>query len=233
MFPTTRQARLWHGLTFAAAGLALLLQLLLVIVGHQHLGDSLPNVESAGQPDLSVRLVRFFSYLTIWFNILIAGTCFLLAVNPLRDGRTWRALRLDGLVIGVVGGVVHWFLLRPLLALSGLDYLADKLLHVVVPLMALIGWILFGPRKRLDRTDLLNFLVVPVVWLAYTLIRGAMVGWYPYPFIDVAIHGYAAVSATCLVIAALMFAFATGASWLDNRLQRWALALNDRIPESK
>jgi hypothetical protein len=220
MLPTTRQARLWHGLTFAMAASALLLQLLLVIVGHQHLGDSLPEVERAGGPDLSVRLVRFFSYLTIWFNILIAGTCFLLAVNPLRDGRVWRALRLDGLVIGVVGGVVHWFLLRPLLSLRGLDYLADKLLHVVVPLMALIGWILFGPRRRLDRLDLLTFLVVPVVWLAYTLIRGAMVGWYPYPFIDVAVHGYAAVSTTCLVIAALMFALATGALWLERRLQR-------------
>jgi hypothetical protein len=102
-----------------------------------------------------------------------------------------------------------------------LDYLADKLLHVVVPLMALIGWILFGPRRRLDRLDLLTFLVVPVVWLAYTLIRGAMVGWYPYPFIDVAVHGYAAVSTTCLVIAALMFALATGALWLERRLQRW------------
>ena len=221
MFPTTRQARLWHGLTFAAAGFALLLQLLLIIVGHQHLGDSLPEVESAGRPDLSVRLVRFFSYLTIWFNILVAGTCFLLAVNPLRDGRTWRALRLDGVVIAVVGGVVHWFLLRPLLALRGLDHLADKLLHVVVPLMALIGWILFGPRKRVDRRDLLTFLVVPVVWLAYTLIRGALVGWYPYPFIDVGVHGYAAVGATCLVIAALMVALATGALWLDQRLQQW------------
>ena len=221
MLPTTRQARLWHGLTFAMAASALLLQLLLVIVGHQHLGDSLPEVERAGGPDLSVRLVRFFSYLTIWFNILVAGTCLLLAVNPLRDGRTWRALRLDGLVLAVVGGVVHWFLLRPLLALRGLDFLADKLLHVVVPLMALIGWILFGPRRRVDRLDLLTFLVVPVVWLAYTLIRGAMVGWYPYPFIDVGIHGYAAVGATCLVIAALMVASAIGALWLDHRLQQW------------
>ena len=219
MFPTTRQAQVWHGLTFAAAGFALLLQLLLVLVGHQHLGDSLPGVESAGRPDLSVRLVRFFSYLTIWFNILVAGTCFLLAVNPQCDGRTWRALRLDGVVIAVVGGIVHWFLLRPLLALRGLDYLADKLLHVAVPLLALIGWILFGPRQRVDRRDLLTFLVVPVVWLAYTLIRGAIVGWYPYPFIDVAVHGYAAVAATCLVIAALMFALATGAWWLERRLQ--------------
>jgi hypothetical protein len=221
MLPTSRHARLWHGLTFAVAGFALLLQLLLVIAGHQHLGDSLAEVESAGRPDLSVQLVRFFSYLTIWFNILIAGTCLLLAVNPLRDGRMWRALRLDGLVIGVAGGLVHWFLLRPLLALRGLDYLADKLLHVVVPLMALIGWILFGPRKRVDRRDLLTFLVVPVGWLAYTLIRGAMVGWYPYPFIDVAVHGYAAVGVTCLVIAALMVALATGALWLEPRLQQW------------
>lgn len=181
----------------------------------------MPQTEGVGRPDLGVRLVRFFSYLTIWFNIMIAGTCALLAVNPLHDGRIWRGLRLDGLVIAVVGGLVHWFLLRPLLALRGLDQFADKLLHVVVPLMAAVGWILFGPRGRVDRLDLLTFLVVPVVWLTYTLIRGAMIGWYPYPFIDVSVHGYAAVTATCFTIAALMVALAMGAMWLDHRLQRW------------
>ena len=47
-------------------------------------------------------------------------------------------------------GVVHFFLLRPLLDLDGADYVADKLLHMVVPVLAFVGWALFGPRPRID-----------------------------------------------------------------------------------
>ncbi len=215
---TRRSAQIWHALTFAVAAFAPIFQLVLVLQGHQHLGESLPEIEAAGRPDLGTRLVRFCSYLTIWFNIMVAGTCAVLAANPVHDGRLWRTLRLDGVVIAVVGGILHWFLLRPLLDLHGADYLADKLLHVAVPVLTIVGWLVFGPRGRVDRTDLLGFLVVPVVWLAYTLIRGAIVDWYPYPFIDVAVHGYAVVGATCLAIATLMFALAAGGMWLDRRL---------------
>ncbi len=213
-----RNARIWHALTFTAAAFALILQLALVLQGRPHLGDSLPEIEAAGRPDLGTRLVRFCSYLTIWFNVMVAGTCAVLAVNPVHDGRLWRGLRLNAVVVGVVGGIVHWFLLRPLLDLHGADYIADKLLHVVVPLLTTVGWLVFGPRGRVDRNDLFAFLVVPLVWLAYTLVRGAIVDWYPYPFIDVGQHGYAVVGATCLAIATLMFGLAAGGMWLDRRL---------------
>jgi hypothetical protein len=216
---THRRAQIWHAVTFGTAAFAVILQLVLVVRGHQHLGDSLPAIEGAGAPDLSTRLVRFYSYLTIWFNVLVAGTSAMLAVNPLRDGRVWRALRLDAVVIAVGGGLVHWFLLRPLLDLHGADYLADKLLHVAVPLIVLVGWLVFGPRDRVDGADVLAFLIVPVVWLAYTLVRGAIVNWYPYPFIDVGLHGYAVVAATCLAIATLMCGLAASAMWLDHRLR--------------
>jgi len=217
---TSRRAQAWHALTFAVAAGAVILQLWLVVRGGQHLGDSLPEIEMVGRPDLATRLVRFCSFLTIWFNVLVAGTSAFLAVNPTRDGRVWRALRLDAVVIAVAGGIVHWFLLRPLLDLHGLDYVADKLLHIVVPVMALIGWVVFGPRDRIDRFDLLTFLVVPVVWLAYTFVRGAIVDWYPYPFLDVNQHGYVAVGAICFVIALSMFGLAAAGMWLDARLIR-------------
>ena len=97
----------------------------------------------------------------------------------------FRALRLDALVLAVGGGVVHWFLLRPLLDLDGADLLADKLLHIVVPLLCLVGWLTFGPRGLITPRDVGAFLVVPVGWLVYTLVRGAFVDWYPYPFVDV------------------------------------------------
>jgi hypothetical protein len=211
-------ARLFHAVTFAVAAFAIILQFVLVLRGHQHLGDTEPGIEVAGRPDLGTRVVRFLSYLTIWSNVLAAATAATLAVDPVRDGRIWRALRLDAVVIVFGGGVVHWFFLRPLLHLNGADLLADRLLHIVVPLLVVVGWLVFGPRGRATPADLGPFLVLPVVWLGYTLIRGAIVHWYPYPFIDVSLHGYADVVVTCAAIAALMLGLAVVCVWLDRRL---------------
>lgn len=205
-------------MTFVVGAFAVILQLVLVLHGHQHIGDTEAAIEVAGRPDRGTRLVRFVSYLTIWSNVLgtvIAGT---LAVNPQRDGRIWRPLRVDSVVILFTVGVVHWFFLRPLLHLHGWDLVADKLLHIVVPLLVVVGWLVFGPRRRIGRVDLAGCLVLPVVWLAYTLIRGAVVHWYPYPFIDVDAHGYAYVAGACIGVAALMTVLALGCWWLDRRL---------------
>jgi len=51
-----------------------------------------------------------------------------------------------------------------------------------------------------------------VLWFAYTLIRGASVDWYPYPFVDVDKIGYdgvawrAGILAVGFAGAALLFA---------------------------
>lgn len=118
----------------------------------------------------------------------------------------------------IVIGIVHFFFLRPLLHLHGADLVADRLLHIVVPLLVLIGWLAFGPRNQIDRTDLLGFLFVPLVWLVYTLVRGAIVDWYPYPFIDVTAHGCAYVAGACIGVAALLLVVAALARYLDPRL---------------
>jgi hypothetical protein len=205
------QARAWHLITAVVAAGAVLLQLVLVVQGNAILDETDP-------PGLLTRVVRFASYLTIWSNVLVAVVAATLAVRPDRDGPVWRALRLDAVVICFGGGVVHFLLLRPLLDLDGADLLADRLLHVVVPLLALVGWLLFGPRERVSRADLGPFLVVPVGWLLYTLVRGAFVDWYPYPFVDVGELGYAAVAVNAVLVSALMLGLAVVALWLDPRL---------------
>jgi hypothetical protein len=205
--------RLFHAVTFVVAAFAIGLQFALVLKGHQHLGSA-----ASARPSLGTRVVRFVSYLTIWSNVLGAFTAAALAIDPGRDGRIWRALRLDAVVLLAGGGLVHWFVLRPLLDLSGADLLADRLLHIAVPLLVVTGWLVFGPRGRAGWGDLGGFLVLPAVWLGYTLIRGAAAGWYPYPFVDVTTHGYGHVALNCVAIAVLLTGLAAGCVWLDRRL---------------
>ena len=208
------RARWFHLVTFLVAAFAIVLQLVLVIDGYAVIDDST-------RPDTGTALIRFCSYLTIWSNVLVAWSTLTLALGRDRDSTWWRALRLDAVVICFGGGVVHFFLLRPHLDhLYGWSIVADRFLHLVVPILAAVGWLRFGPRGRAQRRDIGPFLVVPVAWLIYTLIRGPIVDWYPYPFIDVDQHGYPTVLATCVAISVLMVGLAAGAV----RLDRWLAA---------
>jgi len=207
------RARSWHLATATVATVAVLLQLVLVIRGGLVLDETDP-------PGPTERVVRFFGYFTVLSNILVAYVAWSLAVGRAPDRRWWRVLRLDSVVAIAVTGVVHWFLLRPILQLEGADRVADTLLHVVVPVLAVTGWVLFGPRHRVRRSDVLPALAFPLLWLAYTLVRGWASGFYPYPFIDVDRIGLGRTLVNCTAIAVLFLALAALALWADRRLSR-------------
>ncbi len=206
--------RSWHAFTASVAAVAVTLQLVLVVNGAATL---LPEA----QPSLVTRVVRFFSYFTILSNIAVLVTTAALARGG-RHSRGWHVGRLAAVTAITVTAIVHWFLLRPLLDLSGLSLLADKLLHVVVPALAVIGWLVFGPRGRASYRDLLPALAFPIVWLLYTMAHGAATGWYPYPFLDVTDLGYAQVVVNAAGVSILLALVTAGLVWLDPRLRQRA-----------
>lgn len=206
-----RLSRTWHIITAVLTWAALILQLVLVLQGGRVLD------EAAAPAPLGTRLVRFISYFTVLSNLLVAVTTTTLVLGQERYPTWWKVLRLNAVVCIAVTGLVHWFLLRPLLDLDGADWLADKLLHLAVPFVAVIGWAVFGPRGAVSSRLLLPSLSFPIGWLVYTLVRGAVVDWYPYPFLDVNLHGYAGALAACAGVAVLLLALTWGAVELD----RW------------
>jgi uncharacterized membrane protein len=204
-------ARTFHGLTALVTAFALAAQLVLTAT------ESAPPGE-VDPPGLAERLFHLVSYFTILSNLLVLVTTARAARDPRTDGPVWRVLRLDAVVAITITGVVHWFLLRTLLDLAGWSYAVDKLLHVVVPLLAVVGWVLFGPRRRVTGRVVLLALIYPFAWLAYTLLVGAVSGWYPYPFLDVGENGGGAVAVAALGIALFLGALATLAWCLDRVL---------------
>jgi hypothetical protein len=206
-----RAARAWHLLTFLVAAFALVFQLVLVLRGGRVLDET--NAPSTGE-----HVRRYFFYFTIQSNIAVAWVTALLASGRESDSPSFRVLRLDAVLAIAVTGVVHFVLLRPLLDLHGADYVADKLLHMVVPALAVVGWLVFGPRGLLARPDVLPALVWPVLYLLLILATGPVFDWYPYPFLDVAEHGLGVVLLNSLGITVLFVAFASGLVWLDGRL---------------
>lgn len=208
---TASRARVLHLVVALVATAALVLQTVLVVSGASVLAET-------EVPPLATRLVRLVSYFTIQSNVLVAVTAWQLWRDPARDGRWWRVVRAAALAGITVTGLVHFVLLRPLLDLEGANWAADKLLHMVVPVLAVGTWLLAGPRPRVSWRTALELMVWPLAWLVLTLAVGAATGWYPYPFLDSATDGAGAVVLACVAITVLFLAVAAGVRALDRRL---------------
>ena len=92
---------------------------------------------------------------------------------------------------------------------SGWDLVSNTMLHMVTPLVTLIVWIIAGPRGLVTARVIGLSLLLPLLWAAFALIRGGIVGAYPYPFLDVSSNGLASVLTFILaiVIVAVCLAF--------------------------
>jgi hypothetical protein len=101
--------------------------------------------------------------------------------------------------------------------LSGWNKATDIALHYVSPIAFVLGWLVFGPRPRIDLSTVLLALIWPLAWLGYTLVHGELTSWYPYPFVNVGEHGYGRVLLNCVVITVVFGVLAAVASFVDRR----------------
>jgi hypothetical protein len=60
----------------------------------------------------------------------------------------------------------------------------DVVLHQVMPAVMVVDWLLAPPRSRLSVRNGLVWIAYPALYVAYSLLRGPIVDWYPYPFLD-------------------------------------------------
>jgi len=161
---------------------------------------------------------NFFSFFTIQSNILasvilILGALLLFADKP-GIHALWRgAATLYMAVTGIVFALL----------LSGLDAGVltavpwdNTVLHYIMPIAVFGDWLMDRPKQQIRFKQALVWLVYPIAYLVYSLVRGHFVGWYPYPFLDASEKGYATVGATSLVVALVV----TVLAWIIARLGR-------------
>ena len=221
----SRVARYFHLATLVVAVVALVLQLIVILSGQSILDNDVVAAPLAEQ----VR--RYFSFFTIQSNILVAASMFLIVTGRTR-GQGFRVVRLASLIGISVTGVVAAVALPPSPSYTAVNLLCDRLLHIAVPVLAFVGWVVFGPRGLVTRRDILPALAWPVVWLLATLALAPVTRWYPYPFLNVDQHGLGAVLLICLVIAVLFLALAGVALWADRRLPRVSRVKQPATPVS-
>jgi hypothetical protein len=183
----------WAALTALLAWFAIALQLVLVLDANLTHGKG-----------VLATVVAFLSYFTITTNLLIAaGLTWRLLAPQTRLGHFFShpsTTAATALYIVVVA-VVYAVLLRNLSHPQGWEKAADQLLHQVVPALYLTHWAIWAPRGYLPWRSTLTWLLYPLLFLGYTLARGALIGRYPYPFMDVAKLGYPRVLVNASLLA--------------------------------
>ena len=173
-----------------------------------------------GVPDVPSFLVNFFSFFTILSNalaaiVLLAGAYFEFRKAP--TPASYTLVRGSVTAYMVTTGVVYNLLLRGI-SLDQATTLpwSNEVLHLIAPIYLLLDWLLAPGRGRIAVRDFPVILAFPAAWLVYTLIRGPIVGWYPYPFLDPSQErGYGAVLVYSIAIAgfiAIMGAIVVGIS---------------------
>ena len=90
----------------------------------------------------------------------------------------------------VMAGIIFNLELRQSSPQSGLAHTANVLLHDVNPLLLMAFWLFMVPYANFSLRHALRWLSFPVVYFAFTLVRGEIFGRYPYPFLDVAKYGH-------------------------------------------
>jgi hypothetical protein len=162
---------------------------------------------------------NFFSYFTVQSNILLVVTFVALAARPaLADDVAFLTLRGIATIGITVTGLVYAVLLAPTSADVDLTLRwVDFTVHTLAPIVGVADWLIDRPRARPGLPTVLTWLAFPVLWLVYTLIRGAVTDWYPYPFLDPDLESTASIVVTCLGITAVFVVIALGLVWWSGR----------------
>ncbi|HRQ52553.1 MAG TPA: Pr6Pr family membrane protein [Agriterribacter sp.] len=154
-------------------------------------------------------LLRFFTFFTILSNILVALCFTALAFRPrFGHGNFFsRSGVLSAVTVYIaVVGVIYQLILRPAWDPQGLQMSVDELLHSVMPAYTILFWFLYVPKLTLRWQQVLSWLIFPLCYLIIILLRGAVTGYYPYPFVNVVKLGYGKAFLNCGMVL-LVFLF--------------------------
>ena len=153
-------------------------------------------------------VINFFSYFTILSNLLVALSLsfsfFFPASSP---GLFFSKLSVQSaiaLYIFIVG-LVYNLVLRGIVELSGWQLAVDTALHVIIPVSYILYWISYRSEGSLKWNDGLHWIYFPMAYLIYSLIRGSLKDWYPYPFLNAANLGYQKVFVNVVMMIGTFF----------------------------
>lgn len=201
-------ARVWFAVTFVLMVAGVVLTLILAGQSSGGFGDS-PFSKAMNQ----------FAFFTIQSNLIVGVTSLMLAVRLDRTSVVFSVFRLIGLVAITVTFIIFQTILGRGLHLHGWTFLANFLVHGLVPIMSVVGWLVFGPRGLTSWRIAGLATIYPAAYIIFTVIRGPLASnWYPYAFVDFGALGYFRAAINSLLVCLLFAGLTAVATWLDKRL---------------
>jgi len=154
--------------------------------------------------------IQFFSYFTILTNLFVTIYCTNQLLRPnekstsiLNKPETLTALMVFIMIVGLVYHVA----LKPIWNPEGVQMILSEICHTFIPLGTFILWIISDNKKTIELMRLLKWLLYPVVYIVFVLIRGNFSNFYPYPFLDVQTLGIGKVLTNNLFLLVVMAVF--------------------------
>jgi hypothetical protein len=168
-------------------------------------GEDLPTFDT----------VNFFSYFTVLSNLGAAIVLGALTVRPdLLATEPFTILRGAVTLYMIITGIVYNVLLAPQQAdvSTNLDWV-NLVVHVIGPIVVLLDWFVERAPIKPSVGQTATWLIFPAVWLLYTMVRGPLAEWYPYPFLDPDEKSVGSIIVMCLAIMVAFIVIAAILRW--------------------
>ncbi len=139
----------------------------------------------------------YFGYFTILTNILVALA---FSVGFYKDGSALKAFfnhpavrAAIALYIGVVA-IVYYGVLASIHNPEGPSAVLNVFLHAILPLLYITDWLFFSGKGKMSFKHLPLWVLYPLAYGVFNILRGAWTGFYPYPFLNISQLGYGGVA---------------------------------------
>ncbi|MCB0474695.1 MAG: Pr6Pr family membrane protein [Flavobacteriaceae bacterium] len=154
--------------------------------------------------------IRFFSFFTILTNTLVA--IYFTFISLKKRSITIKLFDYPGCLTAItvyifMVGLVYQVVLRKLWNPAGLQMIIDELLHTLIPLLVILYWGFYENKTLLKWRYIPWWLIYPLVYLIYIMLRGHFSGFYPYPFINLSELDISKVLTNILILILIFVVF--------------------------
>jgi hypothetical protein len=132
--------------------------------------------------------IRFFSFFTIITNTIVAiyFTSITFEKKNVSVTSVSKSNTLTAITVYItLVGLIYQIILRHLWQPTGLQRIVDELLHTLIPIMVILFWCLYEDKTAPKYKHIMIWLIYPLIYLSYILIRGNFSDFYTYPFVNV------------------------------------------------
>lgn len=165
--------------------------------------------EHADQFAALLDYLSYFTHLSVFLVALTFTAALLRPENRLRKFFEKPATRAAIALYIIVVGVVHHLLLADLQVRVGWSAATNTMLHTVIPILYVIDWLVYAPKRRMTYRAIPFWLIYPAAYGVWAVGTGYIAGAYPYPFLDMSKLGFSGVGISMVGFVAL---FSIGAA---------------------